>query len=137
MLFRSYDLQKMELAYAPPFSSAKDPVNMAGYVAGNILGGSMEPYYVEDLKLLPQDALYIDVRTREEYEEGTIPGYINIPLDDLRDRIEELDPQKEIYVTCQIGLRGYIAQRILSGRGYKAKNLAGGYRRYKATVSDN
>lgn len=132
-----YDLQKMELAYAPPFSSAKDPVNMAGYVAGNILDGSMEPYYVEDLKLLPQDALYIDVRTREEYEEGTIPGYINIPLDDLRDRIEELDPQKEIYVTCQIGLRGYIAQRILSGRGYKAKNLAGGYRRYKATVSDN
>lgn len=131
-----YDLQKMELAYAPPFSSAKDPVNMAGYVAENILDGKMVPYYVEDLSSIPADALCIDVRTAEEYAGGSIPGFINIPVDELRDRLEEIDPGKEIYLTCQIGLRGYIAQCILEGRGYRAKNLAGGYRRYKATISD-
>lgn len=131
-----YDLQKMELAYAPPFSSAKDPVNMAGYVAENILDGSMIPFYVEDLDSIPADAQRIDVRTPEEYANGTIPGFINIPVDELRDRLEEIDQEKEIYLTCQIGLRGYIAQRILEGRGYKTKNLAGGYRRYKATISD-
>lgn len=131
-----FDLQKMELAYAPPFSSAKDPVNMAGYVAENILDGSMMPYYVEDLTNIPKDALCIDVRTPEEYAQGSIPGFINIPVDQLRDRMDELDSSKEIYITCQIGLRGYIAQRILEGRGFKTKNLAGGYRRYKETVTD-
>lgn len=132
-----YDLQKMELAYAPPFSSAKDPVNMAGYVAENILDGKMIPYYVEDLSSIPADALRVDVRTAEEYANGTLPGFVNIPVDELRDRLEEIDPAKEIYLTCQIGLRGYIAQRILEGRGYKTKNLSGGYRRYLATVSDS
>lgn len=132
-----YDLQKMELAYAPPFSSAKDPVNMAGYVAENILDGRMIPYYVEDLPSIPADALRVDVRTAEEYANGTLPGFVNIPVDELRDRLEEIDPAKEIYLTCQIGLRGYIAQRILEGRGYKTKNLSGGYRRYLATVSDS
>lgn len=131
-----YDLQKMELAYAPPFSSAKDPVNMAGYVAENILEGKMVPFYVEDLDAIPAEAMKIDVRTAEEYASGTIPGFINIPVDELRERLEELDPEKEIWLTCQIGLRGYIAQRILEGRGYHTHNLAGGYRRYLATVSD-
>jgi len=131
-----YDLQKMELAYAPPFSSAKDPVNMAGYVAENILDGAMVPFYVEDLDAIPKDAMRVDVRTPGEYNRGHIPGFINIPVDDLRSRIGELDPEKEIYVTCQVGLRGYIAQRILTGRGFRSKNLAGGYRRYKATISD-
>lgn len=131
-----YDLQKMDLAYAPPFSSAKDPVNMAGYVAGNILEGKMIPYYVEDIDRIPKNAVCIDVRTEEEYQAGTIPGFTNIPVDALRERLEELDPGKEIYLTCQIGLRGYIAQRILEGHGYKTHNLAGGYRRYQATISD-
>ena len=131
-----FDLQKMELAYAPPFSSAKDPVNMSGYVAENILDKSMIPYYVEDLDLIPKDALKIDVRTKEEYQKGSLPGYINIPLDELRDRINEIDIKKEIYVTCQIGLRGYLAQRILMGRGYKVYNLAGGYRRYQEVFLD-
>lgn len=85
----------MELAYAPPFSSAKDPVNMSGYVAENILDKSMIPYYVEDLDLIPKDALKIDVRTKEEYQRGSLPGYINIPLDELRDRINEIDIKKK------------------------------------------
>ena len=131
-----YDLQKMDLAYAPPFSSAKDPVNMAGYVAENILDGSMIPYYVEDINSIPADAIKLDVRTTEEYNAGTIPGFINIPVDELRDRLNELDKSKEIYVTCQIGLRGYIAQRILMGNGYRTKNLSGGYRRYLLTTND-
>ena len=131
-----YDLQKMELAYAPPFSSAKDPVNMAGYVAGNILDQKMIPFYVEDLPNIPKDAVCIDVRTSEEYRGGSIPGFINIPLDELRDRLDELDREKEIYLTCQVGLRGYIAQRILNGRGYRTKNLSGGYRQYQASILD-
>lgn len=131
-----YDLQKMELAYAPPFSSAKDPVNMAGYTAENILNGTMIPWYTEELDAIPADAQRIDVRTAEEYANGTIPGFINIPVDELRDRLEEIDPEREVYLTCQIGLRGYIAQRILEGRGYRTHNLSGGYRRYLATISD-
>ena len=109
---------------------------MAGYVAENILDGSMIPFYVEDLESIPEDAVKLDVRTPGEYADGTIPGFINIPVDELRGRLEELDPEKEIWITCQIGLRGYIAQRILEGRGYHTRNLAGGYRRYRATVSD-
>ncbi len=131
-----YDLQKMDLAYAPPFSSAKDPVNMAGYVAENILDGSMIPYYVEDIDAIPADAVKLDVRTLGEYANGSIPGFINIPVDELRSRLEELDKSKEIYITCQIGLRGYIAQRILMGNGYRTKNLSGGYRRYLLTMND-
>ena len=96
----------------------------------------MIPYYVEDIDRIPKNAVCIDVRTEEEYQAGTIPGFTNIPVDALRERLEELDPGKEIYLTCQIGLRGYIAQRILEGHGYKTHNLAGGYRRYQATISD-
>lgn len=132
-----YDLQKMELAYAPPFSSAKDPINMAGYVAENILNGSMVPYYTEDIPSIPGDAVKLDVRTENEFAGGSIPGYINIPLDELRTRLAELDKEREIYITCQVGLRGYIAECILAGNGYKCKNLSGGYRRYRAVICDN
>lgn len=132
----AYDLQEMELAYAPPFSSAKDPVNMAGYVIGNVLEGLMKPFYVEDIEKIPADAIRLDVRTEEEAANGAIPGFINIPLDSLRDRIDELDLKKEIYITCQIGLRGYLAQRILEQSGAKTRNLSGGYRFYEMMEKD-
>ncbi len=131
-----YELQEMELAYAPPYSSAKDPVNMAGYVAGNILDGMMLPFYPEDVDNIPTEAVKVDVRTPEEYDQGHIPGFINIPVDALRERIGELDLSQEIYLNCQIGLRGYIAQRILAQKGANTRNLAGGYRMYKAMVDD-
>ena len=131
-----YDLQEMELAYAPPFSSAKDPVNMAGYVAGNLLEGKMVPFYLEDLPHIPADSLCIDVRTEEEYQAGHIAGFCNIPLDSLRDRLPHLDLTKNIYISCQIGLRGYLAQRILMQHGAKVWNLVGGYRLYKARQDD-
>lgn len=131
-----YELQDQELAYAPPFSSSKDPVNMAGYVAGNILDEVMVPFYVDDLESLPTECEYIDVRTAGEFENGTIPGFRNIPLDSLRDHLDEIDKNKTVYVTCQIGLRGYLAQRILVQNGYKVFNLAGGYRLYNSIVED-
>lgn len=131
-----YDLQEMELAYAPPFSSAKDPVNMAGYVIGNMMEGLMRPFYIEDLERIPQDAVRLDVRTQEEYEGGTIPGFINIPLDSLRERMDELDLTRDIYITCQIGLRGYLAERILDQAGARTWNLSGGYRFYQMKEQD-
>lgn len=131
-----YDLQEMELAYAPPFSSAKDPVNMAGYVIGNVMDGSMKPFYAEDLDKIPEEAIRLDVRTEREYAGGTIAGFINIPLDSLRERLGELDLAKDIYITCQIGLRGYIAQRILDQAGARTWNLSGGYRFYQMKMQD-
>lgn len=128
-----YDLTKLELAYAPPFSSAKDPVNMAGYVAENILTQKVKIFHIEDLeKLKSKDIILLDVRTESEYSKGTIEGFINIPLDELRDNLDKLDKKKKIYISCQIGLRGYIACRILSGKGYDCYNLSGGYRLYKS-----
>ncbi len=129
-----YDLTKLELAYAPPFSSAKDPVNMAGFVAENILSGKTKIFHWDEVKELPRDGSItaLDVRTVPECEGGMIDGFINIPLDDLRDRIEELDKTKPIYVTCQVGLRGYIASRILTQNGFDCFNLSGGYRLYKS-----
>lgn len=93
-----FDLQEMELAYAPPFSSAKDPVNMAGYVIGNVIESLMKPFYVEDLDQIPEDAVRLDVRTPEECQRGMIPGFINIPLDSLRERMGELDRER-IYIS--------------------------------------
>lgn len=130
------DLQEMELAYAPPFSSAKDPVNMAGYVIENMMEGLMKPFYLEDLEKIPEDAQKVDVRTEAEYANGAIPGFKNIPLDSLRERLEELDLTKKIYITCQIGLRGYLAQRILAQHGAETFNLAGGYRLYEMAETD-
>lgn len=131
-----YDLQEMELSYAPPFSSAKDPVNMAGYVIQNVVEGRMRPFFIEDIQKIPENAVRLDVRTHEEYEKGTIPGFINIPLDSLRERMGELDLDRDIYITCQIGLRGYIAQRILDQAGARTWNLSGGYRLYAMAEKD-
>lgn len=132
-----YDLQEMELAYAPPFSSAKDPVNMAGFVAENVLEGTMVPFYPEDVADIPADAVRLDVRNREELMDlGTIPGFMNIPLNELRHRLSEIDLSKEIYVSCQVGLRGYVAQRFLTQLGAKVHNLSGGYALYSAYAKD-
>jgi len=131
-----YDLEELELSYAPPYSSAKDPVNMAAYVAENILSKKTSPFYLNDLGSLPENALLLDTRTVGEYERGTIPGAVNIPLDSLRDRLSEIPVDKDIYITCQIGLRGYLAEQILKGNGYKASNLLGGYRHFQARETD-
>jgi NADPH-dependent 2,4-dienoyl-CoA reductase/sulfur reductase-like enzyme/rhodanese-related sulfurtransferase len=128
------DLTELELSYAPPFGSAKDPVNMAGYVAENILRGKMPHFHVEDIAAYdPATSLLLDVRTNGEHSAGAIPGSQLIPVDLLRKRLDELDRSKEIFVYCQVGLRGYIATRILLQNGFKAKNLSGGYKTYALT----
>lgn len=128
-----YDLTELELAYAPPYSSAKDPVNMAGYTAVNILEGLTDVFVPDELQTRdPKATLLVDVRSPAEHAAGHIPGSIHIPLDELRDRLAELDPSKEIWVYCQVGLRGYTASRILLQRGYKVRNLSGGYKTYLA-----
>lgn len=132
-----YDLEEMELAYAPPFSSAKDPVNMAGFVAENVLRGLMTPFYPEDVANIPADAVRLDVRNPEELANlGEIPGFINIPLNQLRDRLGELDLKRPIYVTCQVGLRGNVAARILAQNGATVYNLSGGYNLYASYAKD-
>lgn len=132
-----YDLTGLELCYAPPYSSAKDPVNMIGYAAENLLRGNVKQFHWHDVAGLPQDGsiTLLDTRTPEEYAEGHIPGFINIPLDELRHRLDELDNKKAIYLTCQVGLRGYIACRILSQRGFACHNLSGGYRLYQSVMA--
>ena len=125
------DLSELELAYAPPYSSAKDPVNMVGYVAENIVQGLTSVFVTEDLVNRDQaTTILVDVRSQLEYDNGFIEGAVNIPVDDLRGRLDELDKNKEIWVYCQVGLRGYTASRILSQLGYKVKNLTGGYKSY-------
>jgi NADPH-dependent 2,4-dienoyl-CoA reductase/sulfur reductase-like enzyme/rhodanese-related sulfurtransferase len=125
----AYDLTKIDLAYAPPYSSAKDPVNMAGYMIENILTGKVKQFYWDDISSLPKDgsAVLLDVRTEREYKRGNIPGFINIPVDELREHLHEIDKNRTVYVICQTGLRSYIACRILSQNGYRCYNLAGGY----------
>ena len=127
------DLTKLELCYAPPYSSAKDPVNMAGFTIENILTGKVKTFHWHEIEELPEDCsvIKLDTRTSYEYHYGHIKGFINIPLDELRSRLGELDKSKKIYVTCQIGLRGYVASRILSQNGFDVYNLSGGYRLYK------
>ena len=135
----AYDLTNLELCYAPPYGSAKDPVNMAGYVIENTLTGKVEHICWDDLEAAKADenGMLLDVRTEAEVANGgIIDGFINIPVDNLRARISELDKSKTIYITCQIGLRGYIAARILSQLGYKCKNFGGGYRFYKILEAD-
>ena len=128
------DLTKLELAYAPPFSSAKDPVNMAGFAVENILTGMVKVFHWHDVDSLPRDGsvTLLDIRTRLEYENGTIDGFTNIPVDELRANLDKIDKSKPVYVTCQVGLRGYIGARILAGNGYDVYNLAGGYRLYNS-----
>lgn len=131
------DLVELELAYAPPFGSAKDPVNIAGYVASNIQNGSMQAFYWHDVdEIDPSSAILLDVRTEYEFRKGTLKGAINIPLDSLRERLNELDRNKPVYVFCQVGLRGYVASRILMQKGFdKVYNLSGGYRLYMMVTS--
>ncbi|RRJ65905.1 CoA-disulfide reductase [Paenibacillus oralis] len=126
------DLTELELAYAPPYSSAKDPVNMAGYTAENVLSGRTNVFVPKDLAARDEQAtLLVDVRSEIEHAGGHIPGSLLIPVDELRDRLGELDPAKEIWVYCQVGLRGYTASRILQQKGYRVRNLTGGYKLYR------
>jgi len=131
-----HDLEKLELAYAPPYSSAKDPVNIAGYVASNIIKGDCRVFHWDEVdKIDMSKSVLIDVRTREEYKLGTIEGAINIPLDEIRDRIHEIPKDKDVYLFCRVGLRGYIASRILIQRGFtNVRNLSGGLMTYKPAV---
>jgi len=133
-----YDLEEFELAYAPPFSSAKDPVNMAGFVAENVLKGLWKPFFPQDVANIPEGAFKLDVRNPEELaENGEIPGFVNIPLNQLRGRIGEVDLNKAIYITCAAGLRGYVASRMLEQHGAKeVYNLSGGYTVYSQYVKD-
>ena len=132
------ELKELDLAYAPPYSSAKDPVNMAGFMIENISDGILKQFHAGDVENLPQDGsvTLLDVRTPEEYSTGHIRGFINIPVDALRDRLTEIPHGKPVYVTCQSGLRSYIACRILAGNGYDCFNLSGGYGFYSSVIYD-
>ena len=127
-------LKELDLAYAPPYSSAKDPVNMLGFVVENVISGKVKLFFYEDLASLPQDGsvTLLDTRTDREYKTGFAPGFTtHIPVDELRERLSELDKSKTIYVMCQSGLRSYIACRILTQEGFQCLSFAGGYRFYK------
>ena len=132
-----YDLTRLEHAYAPPFSSAKDPVAIAGYVAGNILSGKMTPLYWRELKDADLSGVtLVDVRTRDEFELGAIPGVLNLPLDGLREHLDEIPRDKPVWVYCGVGLRGYLASNILKDNGFKeVRNLIGGLKTYKAAIT--
>lgn len=128
-----YDLLELELAYAPPFSSAKSPPNMIGYVAANILDGSIDCVpWGEVPDLLEKGTFLIDVRMPKEVEKGSVDGAHNIPVDNLRERLEEVPRDQAVAVFCQVGLRSYIANRILQQKGIKVKNISGGYRLYQS-----
>lgn len=124
-----YDLEHLELCYAPPYGSAKDPVNFLGFVAANVLKGDVVNCHSEEIK---QDQIILDVRSANEFQEGMIPGAVNIPIDDLRDKMTQLSKEKEYIAYCQVGLRGYLACRILTQNGFRCRNLSGGYQTYKA-----
>jgi NADPH-dependent 2,4-dienoyl-CoA reductase/sulfur reductase-like enzyme/peroxiredoxin family protein/rhodanese-related sulfurtransferase/TusA-related sulfurtransferase len=128
------DLGDLELSYAPPYGSAKDPVNYAGFVASGVLDGDVRLCHTEDMVHPSADQLLVDVRTPGEVAAGTIPGAVNVPLDALRDRLGELPKDKELLVFCQAGLRGYLACRTLSQNGFRCRNLTGGYKIFRATV---
>ncbi len=135
---KATDLKDLDLAYAPPYSSAKDPVNMAGFMIDNIASGTLKQWHVEELFALLQrtDVTLLDTRTRREYAMGHIGGFVNIPVDELRERLDEVPRGKPVYVICQSGLRSYIATRILEGNGYTAYNFSGGYRFYATVIQD-
>lgn len=127
-----YDLAAFEQAYAPPYSSAKDPVNIAGFVAGNILSGQLKVFYWDELHSIKAGDVLLDVRRTDEFAAGHIPGAMNIPVDELRERLGELSPEQKIYIYCEAGLRGYLAQRILRQRGFNhVLNLSGGYQLWR------
>ena len=132
------ELKDIDLSYAPPYSSAKDPVNMAGFMIDNVSNGTLKQWFVEDVENLPRDksVTLLDTRTEGEYKRGHIEDFINIPVDSLRSRLDEIEEGKPVYVICQSGLRSYIASRILEGNGFEAYNFAGGFRFYDAVMND-
>ncbi len=132
------DLTALELCYAPPFSSAKDPVIMLGFVAENIVSGKLKQFFWHDVESLPRDGsvFLLDTRTPYEVMQGKIDGFVNIPLDELRGRLDEIPKDRPIYVHCHSGLRSYLACRILTGYGYDCYNLAGGWRLYESVINE-
>ncbi|MFM9115610.1 MAG: FAD-dependent oxidoreductase [Planctomycetota bacterium] len=126
-----FDLEHLELAYSPQFGSAKDPINMAGFVAAGLLRGDHPQIAVDELPTLAAGTSLVDVRMPSEFLAGSIPGAINIPVDDLRDRLHELPVDRPLVVYCQVGMRGYLSTRILMQHGYQVRNLSGGYRSYQ------
>lgn len=135
---KATQLKDLDLTYAPPYSSAKDPVNMAGFMIDNIAKGSLRQWHLKDADSLPRDGsvTLLDVRTPGEYSRGHIEGFKNIPVDELREHLNEIEKEKPVYVICQSGLRSYIATRILEGNGYEAYNFSGGFRFYDAVMND-
>ncbi len=135
---KASQLKDLDLAYAPPYSSAKDPVNMVGFMVDNIEKGILKQWHLEDIDTIPKDgsAVLVDVRTADEFSRGCIEGFKNIPVDELRERIKEIEKGKTVYLICQSGLRSYIASRILEGNGYETYNFSGGFRFYDAVVND-
>ncbi|MBN2474602.1 MAG: FAD-dependent oxidoreductase [Pirellulales bacterium] len=130
-----HDLAQQELSYAPPYGSAKDPINYAGFVAANVLDGDAKLCHVEDVLHPDQSQMLLDVRTPAETEAGTIPGAKSVPVDELRERLDELPRDRELLVFCHVGLRGYIACRILAQHGFACRNLSGGYKTYRAATT--
>jgi len=126
-----FDLEELELCYAPPYGSAKDAVNMAGFVAANVLRGDVLLWEPEELAQLQAHQMLVDVRTQAEFNQGTIPGAAWAPVDELRDRLEDLPQDKELLLFCQVGLRGYVAARLLAQHGFRVRNLSGGFKRYQ------
>ena len=135
---KASQLKDLDLAYAPPYSSAKDPVNMVGFMVDNIEKGILKQWHLEDIDTISKDgnAVLVDVRTADEFSRGCIEGFKNIPVDELRKRIKEIEKGQPVYLICQSGLRSYIASRILEGNGYETYNFSGGFRFYDAVVND-
>ena len=132
------ELESLDLAYAPPYSSAKDPVNMAGFMVDNLADGRLKQFFWDEVDALPRDGsiTLLDTRTPGEYARGHIDGFVNLPLDELRERLEEIPRDRPVYIHCQTGLRSYVACRILAQHGYDCYNLSGGYRLYAAVAKD-
>ena len=135
---KATQLKDLDLAYAPPYSSAKDPVNMAGFMIDNIAKGTLKQWHLEDMDKISKDksVVLLDVRTVGEFNRGHMDGFKNIPVDELRERINEIEKGKPVYLICQSGLRSYIASRILEGNGYETYNFSGGFRFYDVVVND-
>ena len=132
------ELTELDLSYAPPYSSAKDPVNMAGFMIEDLESGKVRQFHWNDVEDLPCDgnATLLDVRTESEYRRGHLNGFRNIPLDDLREHLDELDRGKPVYVNCQTGLRSYLACRILTQYGFTCAHLSGGYSFYQVVTQE-
>ena len=132
------ELTELDLSYAPPYSSAKDPVNMAGFMIEDLESGKVQQFHWNDVEDLPCDgsATLLDVRTEGEYRRGHLNGFRNIPLDDLREHLDELDRGKPVYLNCQTGLRSYLACRLLTQYGFSCSHLSGGYSFYQVVTQE-